>query len=198
MSLPIRDAIIAGNWKMNYGPKQASAFTVEIVQELGQLLNRYPYVLSVLCPPAVSLMAVREVLDAYLFRRIELGAQNLYYEEKGAFTGEISPAMSQNSVLLSSWAIPNAVPFLAKPTRLSTKRPWPLFAMTCARSSALAKTWPSMKVARQIRSFAARSLTAWPIYPQRKLANSLSPTNPSGQSAPGELLRLKVQARSSA
>jgi triosephosphate isomerase (TIM) len=93
MAVPIRDAIIAGNWKMNYGPRQAAEFTVEIISELGMLVNRYPYVLSILCPPALSLMAVREVLDAHLFRRIELGAQNMHFEEKGAFTGEISPSM---------------------------------------------------------------------------------------------------------
>lgn len=93
MAVPVRDAIIAGNWKMNYGVKQASEFTVEIISELGMLVNRYPYVLSILCPPSLSLVAVREVLDAHLFRRVELGAQNMYFEEKGAFTGEISPAM---------------------------------------------------------------------------------------------------------
>ena len=93
MALPIRDAIIAGNWKMNYGPRQAAEFAVEIISELGMLVNRYPYVFSILCPPAVSLMAVRELLDAHLFRPEELGAQNMYFEEKGAFTGEISPSM---------------------------------------------------------------------------------------------------------
>lgn len=93
MAVPIRDAIIAGNWKMNYGPRQAAEFAVEIISELGMLVNRYPYIISILCPPAISLMAVREVLDAHLFRRLELGAQNMYFEEKGAFTGEISPSM---------------------------------------------------------------------------------------------------------
>ncbi len=95
MALPIRDAIIAGNWKMNYGPKQAAQFTVDIISELGMLMNHYPYVLSILCPPAISLMAVSEVLEAHLFRHIELGAQNMYFEEKGAFTGETSPSMVQ-------------------------------------------------------------------------------------------------------
>lgn len=93
MAVPLRDAIIAGNWKMHYGPRQASAFTYEIVSELGMLVTRYPYVHAILCPPAISLMAVREVLDGHLFRRVELGAQNMYYEEQGAFTGEIAPAM---------------------------------------------------------------------------------------------------------
>jgi triosephosphate isomerase (TIM) len=93
MAVPVRDAIIAGNWKMNYGPRRAAEFTYECISELGMLLNRYPYLLSILCPPAISLMAVREVLDAHLFRRVELGAQNMYFEEQGAFTGEISPPM---------------------------------------------------------------------------------------------------------
>src|SRR5260370_39116487 len=93
MPVPVRDAIIAGNWKMHYGPRQAAEFTYEIISELGMLVTRYPYVLSILCPPAISLQAVREVLEAHLFRRVELGAQNMYFEEKGAFTGELAPSM---------------------------------------------------------------------------------------------------------
>jgi triosephosphate isomerase (TIM) len=93
MTTPTRTAIIAGNWKMYYGPMQASSFVTEIVPELGLLMQEYPHILSILCPPSISLAAVREVLDAHLFPRIELGAQNMYFEEKGAFTGEISPKM---------------------------------------------------------------------------------------------------------
>jgi len=93
MTVPVRDAIIAGNWKMNYGPCRASEFVYEHISELGMLVNRYPYLLTILCPPAISLMAVREVLEGHLFRRVELGAQNMHFEEQGAFTGEISPAM---------------------------------------------------------------------------------------------------------
>ena len=93
MTTTTRTAIIAGNWKMNYGPRQASSFAAEIVPPLGMLLLQHPHILSVLCPPTISLSSVREVLDAHLFPRIELGAQNMYYEEKGAFTGETSPTM---------------------------------------------------------------------------------------------------------
>jgi triosephosphate isomerase len=80
---------------MNYGPIQAADFTLEIVPELGQLLHRYRNIRVILCPPAISLAAVREVMDAHPFPRLELGAQNMYFEEQGAFTGEISPAMVQ-------------------------------------------------------------------------------------------------------
>jgi triosephosphate isomerase (TIM) len=83
MKTPSRSVIIAGNWKMHYGPKQASDFAREIVPMLGQLVEHYPHVVSVLCPPAISLTAVREV--THPFPRIELGAQNMFFEEKGAF-----------------------------------------------------------------------------------------------------------------
>ncbi len=93
ITTPSRAAIIAGNWKMHYGPEQASHFAREIVAVLGQLAGHSPQIVTVLCPPAISLAAVREVLRTHPFPRIELGAQNMFFEEQGAFTGEISPDM---------------------------------------------------------------------------------------------------------
>ncbi len=90
-----RTAVIAGNWKMNYGPMEASSFASEIVPELGLLMHQYRNILTILCPPAISLAAIREVMDAHPFPRLELGAQNMHFEEKGAYTGEISPTMVQ-------------------------------------------------------------------------------------------------------
>jgi triosephosphate isomerase (TIM) len=95
MTTSNRTAIMAGNWKMNYGPIQAADFTLEIVPELGQLMHQYRNILTILCPPAISLAAVHEVMEAHPFPRLELGAQNMYFEEKGAYTGEISPTMVQ-------------------------------------------------------------------------------------------------------
>jgi triosephosphate isomerase (TIM) len=95
MTTSNRTAILAGNWKMNYGPIQASEFASQIVPELGKLMHEYRNILTILCPPAISLVAVREVMDAHPFPRLELGAQNMYFEEKGAYTGEISPIMVQ-------------------------------------------------------------------------------------------------------
>ena len=92
MALP-RTAIIAGNWKMNLGPTQASSFVVEIMPELGKLLRSYPRIMCILCPPSISLETVHEVLEAMPTPRIELGAQNMYFEDQGAYTGEISPTM---------------------------------------------------------------------------------------------------------
>src|SRR6266702_2456266 len=95
MAIKTRTAIIAGNWKMNYGPQLAANFARDIVPELGRLMLLYERIMSILCPPAISLAAVRQVLEERPVTRIELGAQNMYYEEMGAFTGEISPSMVQ-------------------------------------------------------------------------------------------------------
>lgn len=78
---------------MNYGPRQASSFTLEVLPELGQLVRQFTDILCILCPPSISLSAVHEVLDAQPFPRIELGTQNMYFAEQGAFTGELSPNM---------------------------------------------------------------------------------------------------------
>src|SRR5437667_12172064 len=91
--IPSRTAILAGNWKMYYGPKQAASFASEIVPQLAQVIQPAPHIMSILCPPAISLAAVRKVLDSMPHSRVELGAQNMYFEEQGAFTGEISPTM---------------------------------------------------------------------------------------------------------
>jgi triosephosphate isomerase len=80
--------IVAGNWKMNLGPTEARDFAASILSDLVTVRG----VESVLCPPAISLPAVHAVLSG---TNIRLGAQNMYYEEKGAFTGEISPTMLQ-------------------------------------------------------------------------------------------------------
>ncbi len=82
----MRLPMIAGNWKMNTTPNKAIALVKEMIKGLAEADN----VDRVICPPFVSLYALRELLKE---TSIELGAQNLFYEEKGAYTGEISPPM---------------------------------------------------------------------------------------------------------
>jgi triosephosphate isomerase (TIM) len=83
-----RRPIVAGNWKMNYGPAEARVFAQEILPALGQLKS----VERVLCPPAISIEAVRAVVGG---SGVLVGAQNMFYEPRGAYTGEISPVMLQ-------------------------------------------------------------------------------------------------------
>jgi triosephosphate isomerase len=82
----MRVPMIAGNWKMNTTVSEA----VKLVGEMRPLLDPISNVEKVVCPPFVSLAAVREILKG---SPVKLGAQNMYFEDKGAFTGEISPLM---------------------------------------------------------------------------------------------------------
>ena len=82
----MRVPMIAGNWKMNTTVNEA----VKLVGEMRPLLDPIGNVEKVVCPPFVSLTAVREILKG---SSVKLGAQNMHFEDKGAFTGEISPLM---------------------------------------------------------------------------------------------------------
>ncbi|WP_434630951.1 triose-phosphate isomerase [Thermoanaerobacterium thermosaccharolyticum] len=81
----MRRPIIAGNWKMHMTPSEA----VNLVNELKPLVVDTD-VEVVVIPPFVDLVDVKKALDG---SNIRLGAQNMHWEEKGAFTGEVSPLM---------------------------------------------------------------------------------------------------------
>jgi triosephosphate isomerase (TIM) len=82
----MRLPLIAGNWKMNTTVTEA----VELVKEMRPQIDRIPGVEKVVCPPFISLVPVKEALVG---STIALGAQNLHFMEKGAYTGEVSPLM---------------------------------------------------------------------------------------------------------
>jgi len=82
----MRKPFVAGNWKMNKTVAEAR----DLVTKLSAQLNEINGVEKVLCPPFMSLMAASTLLQG---SSIGLGAQNMHWEEKGAFTGETSPAM---------------------------------------------------------------------------------------------------------
>ena len=80
-----RKKIIAGNWKMNMTPSEA----VELVNTLKPLVAN-DEVDVVFCVPAIDIVPVVEAVKG---SNIQVGAENMYFEEKGAYTGEISPNM---------------------------------------------------------------------------------------------------------
>ena len=81
----MRKPIIAGNWKMNKTPSEA----VDLINQLKPLVEDAEADV-VVCPPYVCLAAAAQALEG---SNIALGAQNMHYEESGAFTGEIAPNM---------------------------------------------------------------------------------------------------------
>ena len=81
-----RTPIVAGNWKMNTDV----AGSLALVRGLRQRLEAARGVERVLCPPFTSLASVKDELAG---SEIAVGAQNLFWEDKGAYTGEVSPLM---------------------------------------------------------------------------------------------------------
>lgn len=81
----MRKPIIAGNWKMNNTPDEAKALIEELIP-----LVKDAKCDVVVCPTYVCLETVKKLIAG---TNIKIGAQNMHWEEKGAFTGEISPKM---------------------------------------------------------------------------------------------------------
>jgi triosephosphate isomerase len=82
----MRTPMIAANWKMNTTVTEAITLVKEIQPELNSLNN----IDKILCPPFISLASVYELIKG---TGTKLGAQNQFFEDKGAYTGEISPVM---------------------------------------------------------------------------------------------------------
>lgn len=82
----MRTPIIAGNWKMNKTAEEAVAF----VEQIREGLNATSGVDIVLCPPALAIPAVAASVKG---TKIGVGAQNMFFAESGAFTGELAPNM---------------------------------------------------------------------------------------------------------
>ena len=85
----MRRVIIAGNWKMNKNISES----IELSNVLKRSLADIVEIEIVLCPPFTSLSDVKEVI---MDTSIRLGAQDVYWEKEGAFTGEISAPMLKN------------------------------------------------------------------------------------------------------
>ena len=82
----MRKPFIAGNWKMN----KTVAAAVEFVMEVRDALDLIEGVDIAFCPPYLAIPALADALQG---TKIGVGAQNMYFEESGAFTGEVAPQM---------------------------------------------------------------------------------------------------------
>ena len=86
MNRRYRKTIIAGNWKMN---KTASE-TKKFAEELKALLPKAKWCDVVVCVPAVN---ISTAIKAFKDARVSVGAQNVFFEKSGAYTGEVSADM---------------------------------------------------------------------------------------------------------
>ncbi|MFZ5951170.1 MAG: triose-phosphate isomerase [Candidatus Rifleibacteriota bacterium] len=81
-----RRPLIAANWKMHKTTQEAKSFMSELLPKVADVKDRD----ILICPPFTLISAVDQARDG---SNVLLGAQNMYFEEKGAFTGEIAPQM---------------------------------------------------------------------------------------------------------
>ena len=86
MNRQTRNTVIAGNWKMNLTPSKAKA----VIEELKPLVAGKDNCTTILCVPFVD---IATAVEAAKGSNIKIGAQNVHFEEKGAFTGEIAADM---------------------------------------------------------------------------------------------------------
>ena len=86
MNKKVRQAVIAGNWKMN----NTTSETMETIKKIAELTSGKNDCEIVLCVPFVDIQAA---VSAVQGTNIKIGAQNVHFEEKGAYTGEISAKM---------------------------------------------------------------------------------------------------------
>ncbi|MCF7898154.1 MAG: triose-phosphate isomerase [Candidatus Omnitrophica bacterium] len=86
----MRKPFIAGNWKMNKTAQEAEDLAKKIKENVGDFQKAD----ILICPPYTSLSAAGQAIKDSL---IELGAQNMHWENSGAFTGEVSPQMVKES-----------------------------------------------------------------------------------------------------
>jgi triosephosphate isomerase (TIM) len=90
MAAPVQGPFIAGNWKMNLGLREASALARQIVAAESELADCS----LVLIPPFTALGAVAAAVAG---SPVALGAQDLFWEDQGAFTGEVSGPMLKDA-----------------------------------------------------------------------------------------------------
>src|SRR5699024_7972655 len=82
----MRKKVIAGNWKMNKSLQEAQDFIKEVTEKI----EASDKAEAIVCAPYVYLPALVEAVKG---SPVKVGAQNMHYENSGAFTGEVSPEM---------------------------------------------------------------------------------------------------------
>ncbi|MDU0398525.1 Triosephosphate isomerase [Lactococcus lactis] len=146
-----RKPIIAGNWKMNKTLSEAQAFVEAVKNNLPSSDN----VESVIGAPALFLAPM-----AYLRQgsELKLAAENSYFENAGAFTGENSPAAIVDlGVKTSSSVTANVVNISTKLTKTSTKKQKQSSLLEQLQSFVVVKLWKLLKLEKQLNGFQVKS-----------------------------------------
>ncbi len=167
----MRKPIIAGNWKMNNTIAETKALVTELIP-----LVKDAKADVVICTPYTDLATAVEMTKG---TNIHVGAENVHWAEKGAFTGEVSANTSSSDTA-------NAVSISARLIRPSTHALRRHFPRGLNPLSASANFWKSAKRAKPKKSLSVRPPRLSKISTNPNLKTSSSHTNPYGQSAPAK------------
>lgn len=153
----MRTPIIAGNWKMNKTVDEA----LDLVRKLKESLKDVKDREIVVCPSFVALYAVAKEIEG---SNIKLGAQNCYYEDNGAYTGEVSPVMLKDiGVEYVVIGHSERRSYFAESDDLVNKKAKALLKKVSSPSSVLEKAWSREKLERRRTSYANRSSAIWTV-----------------------------------
>lgn len=155
----MRKKIIAGNWKMNKTPAEAKALC-ELLKDKVNTTDAD----VVFCVPFVDLYPVLEALQG---TNIAVGAENMHFEESGAYTGEISAAMlKEMGVKYVVIGHSERRQYFAETDETVNKKVKKHWKVVCCPSCAVAKHWSREKQTLPSNGYACRSNAVWQVSAQ--------------------------------
>ena len=150
-------SIVAGNWKMNTTLEEAATLASEVAEGMAEAGN----VELILCPPYISLAAVRRAVNG---SGIHVGAQNMHFEASGAFTGEVSASMLRSLCHYVILGHSERRQLFGETDETVNRKVHAALAAGLRPSCAWARRWHSARKAWPPTWWRARFWLAWPTY----------------------------------
>ena len=182
----MRTPLVAANWKMNKTVEEARSLVYSMSARLREIKGAQ----IVLCPPFTALLAVHALLEG---SDMGLGAQNMYWEEKGAYTGEVSPLMVKELCQYVILGHSERRAYFGETDETVNRRIRAAQKFDLTPIFCIGETLNNMKESRQVRSLLARSSAALQMWLPSCRRVLLWHMNRCGPLGPGRPRALKTR-----